>query len=60
MPSGIVHVLVNGRFAMRDGARTEVDNGSCAAPVKQRGPAGEPMTYSQVTQRRIVDEPYEE
>ncbi len=26
--SGIVHVLVNGRLAMRDGARTEVDNGS--------------------------------
>ena len=30
--SGIVHVLVNGRFAMRDGARTEVDNGSVLRP----------------------------
>ena len=29
---GIVHVLVNGRFAMRDGARTEVDNGSVLRP----------------------------
>ena len=25
--SGIAHVLVNGRFALRDGARTETDNG---------------------------------
>ena len=30
--SGIVHVLVNGRFAMRDGARTEVDNGAVLRP----------------------------
>ena len=30
--SGIVHVLVNGRFAMRGGARTEVDNGSVLRP----------------------------
>ncbi len=29
---GIVHVLVNGRFAMRDGARTDVDNGSVLRP----------------------------
>ena len=29
---GIVHVLVNGRFAMRDGARMEVDNGSVLRP----------------------------
>ena len=29
---GIVHVLVNGRFAMRDGARTAVDNGSVLRP----------------------------
>ena len=30
--SGIVHVLVNGRFAMRDGARTEMDAGSVLRP----------------------------
>ena len=30
--SGIVHVLVNGRFAMRDGARMEVDNGTVLRP----------------------------
>ena len=30
--AGIVHVLVNGRFAMRDGARTDVDNGSVLRP----------------------------
>ena len=30
--SGIVHVLVNGRFAMRDGARTEVDSGFVLRP----------------------------
>lgn len=30
--SGIAHVLVNGRFAMRDGARTEIDNGSVLRP----------------------------
>ena len=30
--SGIVHVLVNGRFAMRDGVRTEVDGGSVLRP----------------------------
>ena len=30
--SGIAHVLVNGQFAMRDGARTEVDNGSVLRP----------------------------
>ena len=30
--SGIVHVLVNGRFAMRDGARTEADNGHVLRP----------------------------
>ena len=29
---GIVHVLVNGRFAMRDGVRTDVDNGSVLRP----------------------------
>ena len=29
---GVVHVLVNGRFAMRDGTRTEVDNGSVLRP----------------------------
>ena len=26
-PGGIVHVLVNGRFAMKDGARTGVNSG---------------------------------
>ena len=30
--SGIVHVLVNGRFAMRDGARTEIDGGAVLRP----------------------------
>ncbi|HIC82157.1 MAG TPA: D-aminoacylase [Kiloniellaceae bacterium] len=30
--SGIAHVLVNGRFAMRDGARTEVDSGTVLRP----------------------------
>ena len=30
--SGIVHVLVNGRFAMRDGARTEIDGGAILRP----------------------------
>ena len=30
--SGIVHVLVNGQFAMRNGARTDADNGSVLRP----------------------------
>ena len=32
--SGIVHVLVNGRFAKRDGARTEVDSGFVLRPSR--------------------------
>ena len=30
---GVVHVLVNGRFAMRDGVRTDVDNGAVLRPA---------------------------
>lgn len=30
--TGIAHVLVNGQFSMRDGARTEVDNGQVLRP----------------------------
>ena len=31
--TGVAHVLVNGRFAMRDGARTETDSGQVLRPA---------------------------
>ena len=35
-PGGIAHVLVNGRFAMRDGARTEIDGGQVLRTFRAR------------------------